>query len=57
MDKDFHTAIVYVMENSNSVIVHFGGFKNVYEAWNFGYELVEKLDIQKIDIPQNRTIH
>ena len=57
MDKDFHTAIVYVMENSNSVIVHFGGFKNVYEAWNFGDELVEKLEIQKIDIPQNRTIH
>ena len=57
MDKDFHTAIVYVMENSNSVIVHFGGLKNVYEAWNFSDELVEKLDIQKIDIPQNRTIH
>tara|TARA_R100000278_G_C5389604_1_gene135579 strand:+ start:437 stop:610 length:174 start_codon:yes stop_codon:yes gene_type:complete len=57
MDKNFHTAIVYVMENSNSVIVHFGGFKNAYEAWNFGDELVEKLDIQKVDIPQNRTIH
>ena len=54
---DYRTAIIYVMENSNSVLVHFGGFANVNEAYEFSDQLMDDLNIQKLDIHENRTLH
>ena len=58
MPKDkFHTAIVYVMENSKSVLVHFGGFEDCHEAYSFSDQLIEDLNIEKLNIPQDRTLY
>tara|TARA_Y100000996_G_C22108978_1_gene473104 strand:- start:338 stop:508 length:171 start_codon:yes stop_codon:yes gene_type:complete len=55
---EFRTAIIYIMENSNSVVVHFGGFDDTNDAYDFSDQLMKDLNIQRLDsIPEKRTLH
>ena len=37
-----YSAIIYVMENSKSVVVHFGGFEDIFEAIESIVESIRK---------------
>ena len=52
-----YTAIVYVMESTKSVIVHFDGFKNIKECDNFSYQIMDDLGIEPISLSENITLH
>mgnify|MGYP001190659960 CR=1 FL=1 len=52
-----YSAIIYVMENSKSVVVHFGGFDDILEARNFSKYLMHDLGIENLFVPENKTIH
>ena len=38
-----YSAVIYVMESSKSVVIHFGGFDNVREATSFSKFLMNDL--------------
>ena len=48
-----YTAIVYVMESTNSVIVHFDGFDNLKECNNFSHQIMDDLGIETLFSSQN----
>ena len=52
-----YTAIVYVMESTKSVIVHFDGFKDIKECDNFSYQIMNDLGIEPISVPESITLH
>lgn len=52
-----YTAIVYVMESTNSVIVHFDGFNNLKECNNFSHQIMDDLGIETLFSNQNQTLH
>ena len=52
-----YTAIVYVMESTNSVIVHFDGFNNLKECNRFSYQIMDDLGIETLFSSQNQTLH
>ena len=52
-----YTAIVYVMESTNSVIVHFDGFNNLKECNKFSYQIMDDLGIKPLFKPQDITLH
>tara|TARA_R110002012_G_scaffold71256_1_gene182932 strand:- start:1925 stop:2113 length:189 start_codon:yes stop_codon:yes gene_type:complete len=52
-----YTAIVYVMESTNSVIVHFDGFDNLKECNNFSHKIMDDLGIEPLFTPQDVTLH
>ena len=52
-----YPAVVYVMENNNSVIIHFGGFDDFKEAKTFSKHIMTELGIERLFVPQNVTIH
>tara|TARA_R110001592_G_scaffold3105_1_gene17380 strand:+ start:160 stop:348 length:189 start_codon:yes stop_codon:yes gene_type:complete len=52
-----YTAVVYVMESNNSVIVHFDGFKNIKECDNFSFQIMDDLGIEPISLPESVTLH
>ena len=52
-----YTAIVYVMESTNSVIVHFDGFNNLKECNKFSYQIMDDLGIEPLFKPQDITLH
>ncbi|MDA7814283.1 hypothetical protein N8990_05185 [Candidatus Pelagibacter sp.] len=52
-----YTAIVYVMESTNSVIVHFDGFNNLKECNNFSHQIMDDLGIETLFSSQNQTLH
>ena len=52
-----YTAVVYVMESNNSVIVHFDGFKNIKECDNFSFQIMDDLGIEPISLSENITLH
>jgi hypothetical protein len=52
-----YTAIVYVMESTNSVIVHFDGFDNLKECNNFSHQIMDDLGIETLFSSQNQTLH
>ena len=52
-----YSAIIYVMENSKSVVVHFGGFEDIFEARKFSKYLMHDLGIESLFVPENKTIH
>ncbi len=52
-----YTAIVYVMESTNSVIVHFDGFDNLKECNNFSHQIMDDLGIETLLSSQIQTLH
>lgn len=52
-----YTAIVYVMESTKSVIVHFDGFNNLKECDNFSYQVMDDLGIEPLYVPESVTLH
>jgi len=52
-----YTAIVYVMESTNSVIVHFDGFNNIMECNRFSHQIMDDLGIETLFSSQNQTLH
>ena len=56
-NKKGYSAIIYVMESSNSVVVHFGGFNDLLECKKFSHHLMDDLGIESLMIPKGVTVH
>ena len=52
-----YSAIIYVMESSNSVVVHFGGFDDILECKKFSHNLMDDLGIESLFVPKGVTVH
>jgi len=52
-----YTAIVYVMESTNSVIVHFDGFNNLKECNRFSHQIMDDLGIETLFSKESQTLH
>lgn len=52
-----YPAVVYVMENTNSVLIHFGGFEDILEAKTFSSHIMDELGIERLFVPKGVTIH
>lgn len=52
-----YSAIIYIMESSNSVVVHFGGFEDFKECKNFSSRIMDDLGIENLAVPMGATIH
>ena len=52
-----YSAIIYVMESSNSVVVHFGGFNDISECKKFSHHLMDDLGIDSLLVPRGVTVH
>ena len=52
-----YPAVVYVMENNNSVLIHFGGFQDLLEANKFSTHIMDELGIERLFVPKGVTIH
>ena len=46
-----YSAVIYVMEGSKSVVVHFGGFDDIKEATKFSKFLMNDLGIESLVVP------
>jgi hypothetical protein len=60
MSKDYKNrinAIVVISENTNSVMIHFEGFEDFYEAKDFSEYMVEELGINTDYYNLSKTIH
>jgi|TARA_R100000329_G_C7503878_1_gene177394 hypothetical protein len=55
--KKGYSAIIYVMESSNSVVVHFGGFDDITECKKFSHHLMDDLGIESLLVPKGVTVH
>ncbi len=55
--KKGYTAIVYIMESTKSVIVHFDGFKDIKECDNFSFQVMDDLGIEPISTSESITLH
>ena len=56
-NKKGYSAIIYVLESNNSVLVHFDGFTDLVEAKMFSNHLMDDLGIEQLNIPVGDTIH
>jgi|TARA_R100000329_G_scaffold35064_2_gene32884 hypothetical protein len=56
-NKKGYSAIIYVLESNNSVLVHFDGFTDILEAKMFSNHLMNDLGIEQLNIPVGETIH
>ena len=56
-NKKGYSAIIYVLESNNSVLVHFDGFTDILEAKMFSNHLINDLGIEQLNIPVGETIH
>ena len=56
-NKKGYSAIIYVLESNNSVLVHFDGFTDILEAKMFSNHLMDDLGIERLNIPTGQTIH
>tara|TARA_R100000664_G_C2681960_1_gene89586 strand:+ start:148 stop:336 length:189 start_codon:yes stop_codon:yes gene_type:complete len=56
-NKKGYSAIIYVLESNNSVLVHFDGFTDILEAKMFSNHLMDDLGIEQLNIPTGQTIH
>jgi len=52
-----YPAVVYVMENNNSVLIHFAGFEDLFEAKTFSHHIMNELGIERLFVPKGVTIH
>lgn len=60
MSKDYKNrinAVVVISENTNSVMIHFEGFEDFYEAKDFSEYMVEELGINTDYYNLSKTIH
>ena len=60
MSKDYKNrinAIVVISENTNSVMIHFEGFEDFYEAKDFSEYMVDELGINTDYYNLSKTIH
>ncbi len=55
--KKGYTAIVYIMESTKSVIVHFDGFKDIKECDNFSFQVMDDLGIEPLLTSPGVTLH
>ena len=55
--KKGYSANIYVMESSNSVVVHFGGFDDITECKKFSHHLMDDLGIESLLVPKGVTVH
>jgi|TARA_R100001143_G_scaffold48888_1_gene43704 hypothetical protein len=55
--QDGYPAVVYVMENNNSVLIHFAGFEDLVEAKTFSSHIMNELGIERLFVPKGVTIH
>ena len=55
--KKGYSAIIYVMESSNSVVVHFGGFDDITECKKFSHHLMDDLGIESLLVHRGVTVH
>jgi len=55
--KNRINAIVVISENTNSVMIHFEGFEDFYEAKDFSEYMVEELGINTDYYNLSKTIH
>ena len=56
-NKKGYSAIIYVLESNNSVLVHFDGLTDLVEAKMFSNHLMDDLGIEQLNIPVGETIH
>jgi hypothetical protein len=56
-NQNGYPAVVYVMENNNSVLIHFAGFEDLIEAKTFSHHIMNELGIERLFVPRGVTIH
>ncbi len=57
-DKKGYSAVIYIMESTNSVVVHFGGFNDLTECKYFSNHIIDDLGIEQLlNIPKGVTVH
>ena len=56
-NQNCYPAVVYVMENNNSVLIHFAGFEDLLEAKTFSHHIMNELGIERLFVPKGGTIH
>ena len=53
-----YSAVIYIMESSKSVVVHFGGFNDLKECSYFSSHIMEDFGIEQLlNVPQGVTVH
>ena len=53
-----YSAVIYIMENTNSVVVHFGGFNDLSECRYFSTHIMVVFGIEQLlNVPQGVTVH
>ena len=55
--KQGYSAVIYIMESTNSVVVHFGGFNDLTECRYFSHHLMDDLGIESLLVPRGVTVH
>ena len=56
--KKGYSAVIYIMESTNSVVVHFGGFNDLTECKYFSNHIMDDLGIEQLlNVPQGVTVH
>ncbi len=56
--KKGYSAVIYIMESSNSVVVHFGGFEDLSECRYFSSHIMEEFGIEQLlNVPKGVTVH
>ena len=55
--KQGYSAVIYIMESTNSVVVHFGGFDDITECKKFSHHLMDDLGIESLLVPKGVTVH
>jgi len=57
-DKKGYSAVMYVMESTKSVVVHFGGSNDFSECRYFSTHIMDDLGIEALlNVPQGVTVH
>ena len=57
-DKKGYSAVIYIMESTKSVVVHFGGFNDLSECRYFSTHIMEGFGIEQLlNVPQGVTVH
>ena len=53
-----YSAVIYIMESSKSVVVHFGGFNDLHECRYFSHHIMEDFGIEQLlNVPKGVTVH
>ena len=57
-NKKGYSAVIYIMESTKSVVVHFGGFNDLRECRYFSSHIMEDFGIEQLlNVPQGVTVH